>query len=243
MNKVNSSLGGTLHPADPSSIPSQSPPPSTQPLSTGWCTIGRGVCQGDTLGREGSAHGERRVGTQMDREGASSKGHPASCLVKNGIRICRRGRTAWGQKAAREVASIPTVGLPRALFLPQLGQSCAPAQQPGSARARELLPSESWRGRQPARQSVRGQGAAQEARGMLLSALPEMLRGCSGVPGGCCPRCSEDAACPVCSGRCWPGWQRNAREVLGRCGWGWCLWCSGPCSRVARGMLGKCSPG
>lgn len=28
-------------------------------------------------------------------------------------------------------------------FLPQLGQSCAPAQQPDRARARELLPSES----------------------------------------------------------------------------------------------------
>lgn len=43
----------------------------------------------------------------------------------------------------------------------------------------------------------RGQGAAQEARGIL----PEMLRGCSEAPGGCCPRCSEDAACPGCSGR------------------------------------------
>lgn len=37
----------------------------------------------------------------------------------------------------------PQRGSPAPPFLPQLGQSCAPAQQPGSARARELLPSES----------------------------------------------------------------------------------------------------
>lgn len=99
-----------------------------------------------------------------------------------------------------------------------------------------------WRG-------AGGRGAARGAQGMLLGMLPRMLGGGRGalprIHGGCCPGCSEDAArdarmtLPRMLGRCLPGCSGDAREVLA----GMMRVVLGGCSRVARAMLGKCSPG
>lgn len=144
--------------------------------------------------------------------GEASEGDPTSCLVRNGIRICRWERTRWGQRAAREVASILTAGLPGAPFLRQLGQSCAPRSSPAVPVPGSCC-----------RRKVNGDGSR---HGKAWGA-----GGCPGSSGCCsvrCLRCSGDAQgfpgdaardarrrLPAQEVR--EGAYRDGREMLGMC--------------------------
>lgn len=54
--------------------------------------------------------------------GEASEGDPTSCLVRNGIRICRWERTRWGQRAAGEVAVSSQQGSPGPRSFANLGK-------------------------------------------------------------------------------------------------------------------------
>lgn len=160
--------------------------------------------RGDMLGRKVSVHGERRVGTLMGWGRVLQK----ETLLLAWSRMASgfaggRGRVGDKELLGRwPVSSQRGSPGPRSFVnlgkvVPRAAARQCPCQ--GTAAVGKLTGTAAGTARRG------GPGDAQEARGMLLSTLPEMLRGCSGVPGGCCPRCSEEAACPGGSGRCLPG--------------------------------------